>query len=98
MLFNGTIKGKDLDDNGAGTGVCDRNVAVIPCSSIFVPQDYVQNISPDITFYSEQDKSQMTLDIFTQNKLIPIFDDEEVMMLYRQIYVDKFLLLKQLAE
>lgn len=96
---NGSISGKDLDDSGAGTDISSNYaVAVIPCSSVFAPEDYARNIKPDNTFYTEREKLQMTLDIFVQNELIPIFDDEEIAKLYRQIYVDKPLLLKQLAE
>ena len=71
---------------------------VIPCSDVLVPQDYENNISPSNNFYSETEKLQFTLDIFVQNDLIPIFDDAEITQLYRQIYIEKPALMKQLAE
>ena len=96
--YNGHIYGKDLDDYGADGDLKYRNVAVIPCSHALVPKDYENNTSPDNTIYSETEKLQMTLDIFVKNELEPIFDDAEITQLYRQIYIEKPALMKQLAE
>lgn len=63
-----------------------------------VSSEYSANISPSNNFYSETEKLQFTLDIFVQNDLIPLFDDAEITNLYRQIYVEKPALMKQLAE
>ena len=81
---------KDIYDYVAG--------AVIPCSHAYVPDDYENNISPSNNFYTETEKLQFTLNIFVQNDLIPMFDDEAITQLYRKIFVDKPALLKQLAE
>lgn len=83
---------------GPSFGAVAVNVAVIPCSDIFVPENYEKNISPSNNFYSETEKLQFTLDIFVQNDLIPLFDNAEITQLYRQIYIEKPALMKQLSE
>ena len=95
---NGNIRTKDLCYSGATYQIDTWNTSVIPCTDIFVPEEYENNISPSNNFYSETEKLQFTLDIFVQNDLIPLFDDAEITQLYRQIYIEKPALMKQLAE
>ena len=97
IMKDGDTKAKKLDGNPNGVFNSGQS-GFVPCNRSLTPLDYINNISPDNTLYSEKEKLQMTLDIFTQNELIPIFNDEEITKLYRQIYIDKPLLLRQLSE
>ena len=94
---NGSLMGKNLNySEGATTGLTsDLNVCVITCSHTYVPDD---NISPLNDFYTKKGRLQFTLNIFVQNDLIPLFNDEAITQLYRKIFVDKPALMKQLAE
>lgn len=76
----------------------NETALILPCCDALVPPDYVNNLSPSNNFYSEREKLQFTLDVFVRNDLVPLFADESITHLYRQIYVDKPALLKQLAE
>lgn len=60
--------------------------------------DYQENVSPNNPNYTEKERLQFTLDLFTQNELWPIFDDEEITELYKKIYFEKPKLLAQLQE
>lgn len=83
---NGNLAGKNLDNNGANNGISNSTgVYVLPCSSALVPQNF-------------SGTPQEIFNIFKENELIPLFDDEEITQLYRKIFVDKPALLKQLAE
>ncbi len=85
-------------DDGNRYNRSDYTSYILPCCDALVPTDYVNNLSPSNNFYSEREKLQFTLDIFVQNDLVPLFADESITHLYRQIYVEKPALLKQLAE
>ena len=58
--------------------------------------DYENNVSPNNPNYTEKERLQFTLDLFTQNDLWPIFDDEEITELYKKIYYEKPKLMEQL--
>ncbi len=98
VMYNGAILGKDLDDSGARTDMVSRGAHLLPCYHGLVPADYEPNVAPSNTLFTETEKLQMTLDVFVQNGLLPTFQDEAITELYRQIYIDKPKLLKQLAE
>ena len=98
VFHNGTYYYKDLDASGATSNMPQGTGCMIPCCDALVPMNYVNNLSPSNNFYSEREKLQFTLDIFVQNDLVPLFADESITQLYRQIYVEKPALLKQLAE
>ena len=51
--------------------------------------DYELSVSPNNPNYTEKERLQFTLDLFTQNDLWPIFDDEEITELYKKIYYEK---------
>lgn len=96
---NGYLIAKSLCYNGATNGLSESwTCAVIPCSHVYVPTDYENNISPSNNFYTETEKLQFTLNVFVQNDLIPMFKDEAITQLYRKIFVDKPALMKELAE
>lgn len=48
--------------------------------------------------YTENERLQFTLDLFVNHGLEPIFDDQEVTQLYRQLYIEKPAILKELAD
>ncbi len=95
ITIDDEINGINLKDNSTSEGWWAQ---IIPCSHAYVPEDYENNISSSNNFYTDTEKLQFTLDIFVQNDLIPMFDDEAITHLYRTIFVDKPALLKQLAE
>lgn len=60
--------------------------------------DYKNNISPNSHIYTEKERLQFTLDLFVENELWPIFDEDEITQLYHMIYFEKPALLQQLQE
>lgn len=69
----------------------------LPCTSTLINgSDYEKNVSPNNPNYTEKERLQFTLDLFTQNDLWPIFDDEEITELYKKIYYEKPSLMEQL--
>lgn len=71
----------------------------LPCTSCLVEGlDYEKNVAPENKVYTEKERLQFTLDLFTKNELWPFFDDAEVTELYKQIYFEKPKLLAQLQE
>lgn len=102
--YNGSICIKDLESYGATSKVRNpggfiTEVAIFPCSDYLIQNsDYQEIINPDNPVYTEKERLQFTLDIFTKNELWPIFDDAEVTELYKQIYFEKPKLLAQLQE
>ena len=98
--YNGGIAGKSLDDCGATTGWSDTNKgALFPCSDYLIQNsDYQEKVKPGNPVYTEKERLQFTLDLFTQNELLPVFNDEAITELYKQIYFEKPELLAQLQE
>ena len=83
VYFNGKYQAKDLDDYGEYIDIRDDvNCCVIPCNHKLVSKD----------------NSKSTLDIFVENNLIPSFNDESIVILYKQIFINRATLLKQLAD
>ncbi len=99
VSYNYELKGKDLDDNGSTADIARRSSALLPCSSVLVyGTDYANNVSQNNPNYTEKERLQFTLDLFVQNDLWPIFDDEEITQLFKKIYYEKPSLLEQLQE
>lgn len=71
---------------------------LILCNSLLCDKEYEVRISKNNPVYTEKERLQFTLDLFTKNELWPIFDDAEVTELYKQIYFEKPKLLAQLQE
>ena len=88
----------DLDSSNFSSG--GKWVAhILPCNFHYISDsDYESNVSVNNPVYTEKERLQFTLDLFTQNELWPIFDDEEITELYKKIYFEKPKLLKQLQE
>lgn len=71
---------------------------LILCNSLLCDKEYKVRISKNNPVYTEKERLQFTLDLFTKNELWPIFDDAEVTELYKKIYFEKPKLLAQLQE
>lgn len=87
-----------LDQDYPGEISDSHDVIWFPCSSILSSSIYVNNISNNNPNYTEKERLQFTLDLFVQNDLWSIFDDEEITGLYKKIYCEKPCLLEQLQE
>ena len=98
VYYQKKFSNKDLDNEGATTAISTGTKNTIPCCRVLVTNNYENNISPSNNFYTEKEKLQFTLNIFVTNNLIPLFNDNSVTQLYRQIYVEKPALLKQLSD
>lgn len=74
-----------------------NDAALMPvCEALVENSYYSQNVSQNNPNYTEKERLQFTLDLFTQNDLWPIFDDEEITELYKKIYYEKPKLMEQL--
>ena len=82
--YNGNKYGKDLDDSGATSDIANRGAALFPCSDYLIQNsDYQEKVNPDNPVYTEKERLQFTLDLFTQNELLPVFNDEAITELYK---------------
>lgn len=71
----------------------------LPCTSCLVEGlDYEKNVALENKVYTEKERLQFTLDLFTQNELVPIFNDEAITDLYKKLYFEKPKLVEQLQE
>jgi hypothetical protein len=69
-----------------------------PFNDSLVPENYLIDTQPENKIFSENEKAQIVLDIFVNNNLIPIFDDNKANDIYNNIYIKKPELIKRLAE
>lgn len=98
-MYDENIRSKDLDGNGPTYGIGTASVCVLPCSSFLVNgTNYKENVSPDNSIYTENERLQFTLDLFVQNGLRPIFNDIEITKIYDKVYFRKPALLAELQE
>lgn len=97
---DGDKYGKYLYESGATEALeFDCDVALFPCSDYLIKNsDYQEIINPDNPVYTEKERLQFTLDLFTKNELWPIFNDEAITELYQKIYFEKPKLVEQLQE
>lgn len=100
--YNGKASIKSLRDCGATAEIYnDKNYngILFPCSDYLIQNTgYQVKVNPSNSAYTEKERLQFTLDLFTKNELWPIFNDAEVTELYKQIYFEKPKLLAQLQE
>lgn len=97
--YNGDIRSKNLDYSGATSNIGGYTVALFPCSDYLIQNlDYQEIINPYNPVYTEKERLQFTLDLFTQNELVPIFNDEAITELYKKLYFEKPQLVEQLQE
>lgn len=72
---------------------------LIPCSDYLVKNtDFRNNLWLNNSAYTEKERFQFILNLFLQNDLLPIFNDQEVMQLYKKVYVEKPALMNELNE
>lgn len=100
--YNGYKRKKDLDEKGATRGLIDNELipaALFPCSDYLIHNsDYQEIIISGNPVYTEKERLQFILDLFTQNELLPIFNDEAITDLYKKLYFEKPKLVEQLQE
>ena len=70
----------------------------LPCNTSITNKDYAFNVAEENKIYTEKERLKFTLNLFINNNLEPIFNNDEVTELYRKIYIEKPLLLKKLNE
>lgn len=76
-----------------------KDIALFPCSDYLIQNsDYQEKVQTDNPVYTEKERLQFTLDLFTQNELVPIFNDEAITELYKKLYFEKPKLVEQLQE
>lgn len=72
-------------------------VSLFPCSDYLIQNsDYQEKVQSENPVYTEKERIQFTLDLFIQNELLPIFNDEGITELYKKLYFEKPQLLEQL--
>lgn len=78
---------------GSTAGVC------IPCDDTLVKDStYASDVTSENHVYSEKEKLRFTLNLFVQNGLQPIFEDDSITALFKQQYLEKPALLEQIQE
>lgn len=75
----------------------DSKASIWPCSSAIVPNGYIRNISVNNLVLTEDERLEITLGIFTNNNLIPKFDNEENTTLFCRLYLERNELYEQLS-
>lgn len=95
----------DLEKCGIRAGasfssdIIGGSTALFPCSDYLIQNsDYHEKVNPNNPVYTEKERLQFTLDLFTQNELVPIFNDEAITELYKKLYFEKPQLVEQLQE
>lgn len=98
--YNGDIGSKLLYSSGATSEIAyNRNAALFPCSDHLINNsDYQEKVKPGNPVYTEKERLQFILDLFTQNELVPMFNDEAITDLYKKLYFEKPKLVEQLQE
>lgn len=105
--YQGKTKYKSMHEGGATNGIQDYEnggifkvtSALFPCSDYLIQNsDYQEKVKTDNPVYTEKERLQFTLDLFTQNELVPIFNDEAITDLYQKVYFEKPKLVEQLQE
>lgn len=82
-----------------GSDIIGGSTALFPCSDYLIQNsDYHEKVNPNNPVYTEKERLQFTLDLFTQNELVPIFNDEAITELYKKLYFEKPKLVEQLQE
>ncbi|WP_302529249.1 hypothetical protein [Phascolarctobacterium succinatutens] len=71
---------------------------LILCNSLLCDKEYEVRVSKNNPVYTEKERLQFTLDLFTQNELWPIFNDEAITELYKKLYFEKPKLVEQLQD
>ena len=62
---------------------------LLPYNTIFAQDDYEKKVDRENNIYTEAERLQFTLNIFVNNGLEPIFNNQEVTEMYKNIYIKK---------
>ena len=91
---NNVIKGMNQ------TGYTYNNVkaCIIACSYDLSDENYKINMKDDNKIYTKEEKLKISLNLFIENSLEPIFENDEITRLYKSMYLEKPILLKKLNE
>ena len=93
---DGYIRRADLDSSGE-TISQSEGAFFFPCTSILVDNtNYVSLMGGQSL--TDKEKSQLVLNLFIDKGLIPVFKDDDITELFKQIYVEKPKLLQELQE
>lgn len=98
VYYNNQIKGKDLGCTSANSDIGNYDSCLLPCNDSITYDDYKENVSENNPIYTERERLQLTLNLFVDNDLWPVFNDENITELYKKIYLEKPKLLEQLSE
>lgn len=94
-----TISGSDWLRVNLNNFSIDRSDGfILPYDRSLADADYAHDVSAENKVYTEKERLQRTLDLFVQNGLQPIFEDEAVTELFYKVYVEKPKVLAQLQE
>ena len=94
VTLNSNVTSLALDSNFGNTGSWSGNL--IPCNTVITYLDYENDVSLANKVYTENERLQFTLNLFINNGLEPIFNDDAITQLYKKIYFDKPSLIKEL--
>lgn len=102
VIYQNQLYSKLYSQNMGSTGPTDyikrHTACLFPCSSYLIKNiDYENKVSNvDNVYYTEREALQYLLNIFVQNELQPLFDNEEATKLYNAIYFEKPKLMEEL--
>lgn len=72
---------------------------VMPCSDYLVKNTYFRNnLKLNNHAYTEKERLEFILGLFVQHNLWPIFNDKEIVQLYKKVYIEKPALINKLNE
>jgi hypothetical protein len=71
---------------------------LLPCNLSITTEDYEKNISSENKVYKEQERLKLTLNLFVNNNLEPIFNNPDITEFYKKIYFEKPLLIQKLND
>lgn len=98
VYYNNEIQAKHLEISGAKREIYKQDSCLLPCNDSIIYDDYKENVAENNLIYTEKERLQFTLNLFVDNGLWPIFNDENITDLYKKIYVEKPRLLEQLSD
>ncbi len=73
-------------------------MCIIPCTSVLTNEQYVKDFESENKIYNEKERLQFALNLFINNGLVPIFNNDEISQLYKSIYFEKPALMQKLNE
>ena len=97
-LYYWIINKQYMQFNGHSSSSCDGNYCLLPMCKDLSSSEYICNISPANKAYTENERLQFTLNLFINNGLQPMFNDDEITQLYKKIYFEKPALMQKLNE